>query len=176
MGMQYIGEIRLFPFGFAPREWATCDGQLLPIQPNTALFSVIGTNYGGDGRTSFALPDLRGRVPLSFGQAPGLGLYDLGDQGGQEAVTLTSETVPPHQHAMLAVDARARNEKAPVNGSSIADSQGGPLYSSTTSSPTTMDPRAILPVGSADAPHGNMMPTLALEFCIALSGVFPSRE
>lgn len=175
MGMQYIGEIRLFPMGFAPREWEPCDGQLLPIQSNTALFSIIGVTYGGDGRSTFALPDLRGRVPLSFGQGLGLPSYDLGEEGGVDAVTLAPANVPPHSHAMLAFDGRSLNEHGPSPGVSIADSQGGPAYDQSTSSLTRMDPRAILPAGSGGS-HGNMMPTLALEFCIATSGVFPNRE
>jgi len=176
MGMQYIGEIRVFPFGFAPTEWEPCNGQLLPIAQHTSLYAVIGTRYGGDGRTTFALPDLRGRVPVSFGQAPGGEPYAIGEQGGEQAVVLTERTVPPHRHTALAFDGRGQNEKTPAAGVSIADSQGQFAYSPNSTGLKAFDQRALLPAASPDNAHGNIMPTLVMELCIAMTGLFPNRE
>lgn len=176
MGMQYVGEIRVFPFGFAPREWEPCNGQLLPISQFNALYAVIGTRFGGDGKTSFALPDLRGRVPVCFGQAPGGARYEIGEQGGEQAVVLTEQTVPPHRHTMLAYEGRGQNENTPAHGVSIADSQGQFAYSPDSTGLKAFDQRALLPAASPDTAHGNIMPTLVMELCIAWSGLYPNRE
>lgn len=172
----FIGEIRAFGFGYAPREWMPCEGQLLPISQYSALFSILGTQYGGDGVRTFALPDLRGRAPLGSGQGPGLQGYDVGDAGGDESVTLTEQTVPPHVHTAQAFEARSDNKAAPEPKLALANSEAGTVYDTTAPAPpVTMDPNSIEPAGGGSLPHANMMPTIALTFCIALVGVFPQR-
>ena len=166
----FLGEIRLFAFGFAPKNWAACDGQLLPINQNQALFALLGTAYGGDGRRTFALPDLRGRVPLHRGQAPGGADHPLGEAGGEEAHTLTVAELPRHTHTASANGGPA-TRSAP-GGRVWAVSQRK-IYAD---APTTaMDPDAISAAGE-DLPHSSMQPFLGLQFCIALSGIFPSRD
>lgn len=175
----FIGEIRVFPYSFAPQGWFACEGQLLPIQAYTALFSIIGTTYGGDGVRTFALPNLGGRIPLSSGEGPGLSRYDLGEEGGTIAVTLSQATVPSHQHTLQAFDGRGTNEKTPTGESALAESQDGNAYDATKPPPpplVAMDPNSISPVGGTPTPHDNMMPTLALEFCIAWQGIFPPHS
>ncbi len=172
MSDPFLGEIRLFPYTFAPRGWALCNGQILSIAQNTALFSLIGTIYGGDGRTTFALPDLRGRVAVSSGQGPGLSQYDVGQTGGAESVTLTEAEAPAHTHAM--------NVNGPSSGSNNPNNRylgrvsTGTAYAATTNG-KTLKPDAIAPSG-ADHPHENRPPHLALNYCIALEGVFPARD
>lgn len=174
MADPFVAEIRIFPFNFAPKGWAFCDGQLMPISQNTALFSLLGTTYGGDGKSTFALPDLEGRAPMHPGQGPGLSLHDLGETGGSETVTLLASEIPAHSHAVMAA-ASPGNLNAPGSDRGIARSQGGSAYIADTSGLVTMAPQALTPAG-ASLPHNNMMPYLTFNFNIALQGVFPPRS
>ena len=168
----FLGEIRLFPYTFAPRGWAFCNGQILSISQNTALFALIGTTYGGDGRTTFALPDLRGRVAVSSGQGPGLSTYDLGAAGGTESVSLTESEMPIHQHQM-SVNGMAGGFSSP-NNRYIGRVSGGTSYAGTPND-RTLNPGAISPAGGGQ-PHENRPPHLTLNYCIALAGIFPARD
>lgn len=169
MSNPYLAEIRMFGFGFPPRGWAQCDGQVLPISQHTALFSLLGTTYGGDGRTTFALPDLRGRVPIA---ADG----DLGGVTGAEEVALSAETIPAHGHEMLlATSAPADRQSGGEHVFAMTGRAAGDLYASGSSpADTEMAPAAISSTGAE--PHQNMQPYLAVNFAIALVGVFPSRS
>lgn len=169
MADPFVAEIRIFPFNFAPKGWAFCNGQLLPISQNTALFSLLGTTYGGDGKSTFALPNLQGRAPMHTGQGPGLSLYNLGQQGGSETVALLESEIPAHTHQTRAVGAFA-NQPSPANniwGRSAAN----PYTAAQTGQ---MSPFALATTGSNE-PHNNMQPYLTFYFCIALQGVFPPR-
>jgi microcystin-dependent protein len=169
MSQPYVGEIRLFAFNFAPAGWAACDGQLLDPDENDALFQLIGTTYGGDGTTTFALPDLRGRVPIHRGQGPGLSNYDLGQRGGEEAHRLVVAELPSHTHNVRG-SKRAADTNAPAN----AAPAGGGAYDTAPIAPqdkTAMMP--TLPAGS-NAAHNNRQPFLGLQYCISLFGIFPS--
>lgn len=168
----FIGEIMLFAGTFPPVGWAFCDGQLLAIAQNTALFSLIGTTYGGNGQTTFALPDLRGRVPIHPGQGPGLPGFTLGESSGEPAHTLLTTELPAHSHALLA-DASNGSQSGPGNAFPARDPSGSPAYSA--ASNTSMAAGAISSVGSSQ-PHNNMQPFLALNFCICLQGIYPSRS
>jgi len=168
MADPFVAEIRIFAGNFAPRGWAFCDGQLLPINQNTALFSLLGTTYGGNGTTTFALPDLRGRSPMHHGQGPGLSSRDLGEAGGETAVALAAAELPLHSHTLQGVNAPG-NQAAPaghtwaeVRGALYAPTAGGQLHAAA--------------VGNPPAPHTNMPPYLSLNFIIALEGVFPPRS
>ena len=171
MSNPFIGEIRLFGGNFAPQGWAFCSGQLQAINDNTALFSLIGTTYGGDGQSTFALPDLRGRVPIHQGQGAGLSSRILGTTGGCESVTLTLAQMPVHSHQL----------NASAMAASAAAGPGGVLATATTQiygtgTPTTlMDAAEVTPVGS-NQPYENMAPFQAVNFIIALLGIFPSRS
>jgi len=168
----FVAEIRIFPFNFAPSGWAFCDGQLLPLSQNTALFSLLGTTYGGNGKSNFALPDLQGNAPMFWGQGPGLSLRDIGETGGSDTVTLLESEIPSHSHAWMASNQPAE-DRAPA-GEILGRSVGASLYQTTTSGLQAMSPDAIAPAGG-DQPHNNLMPYLTLSFCIALQGVFPPR-
>jgi microcystin-dependent protein len=170
----FVAEIRPFPFNFVPRGWALCDGQLLPISQNTALFSLLGTTYGGDGKTTFALPDLRGRAPLHQGQGPGLSLYDVGQEGGEETVTLTSAEMPLHTHQLKAATQDPADSQFVTASATFASSTGGKFYR-TASDGSALSQQALTTAG-ASLPHNNMQPYLTLNFCIALQGIFPPRE
>jgi microcystin-dependent protein len=175
----FLGQITLFPFNFAPKGWAFCQGQIMPIQQNTALFSLLGTFYGGDGRTNFALPDLRGRVPVAQGQGPGLSIYDLGSMQGVEAVTLNASQVPPHSHPFPAFAVQATTN-AP-NGGLPAQGHGsgrGAFAVNIYAPPQTAVPLASGQVAAAGGghAHNNLQPYLTLNWCIALQGIFPSRS
>jgi microcystin-dependent protein len=172
MADPFVAEIRIFPFNFAPKGWAWCNGQLLPISQNTALFSLLGTTYGGNGQTTFALPDLMGRAPMHPGQGPGLSLHDLGETGGSDFVTLLQSEIPSHSHEIHA-NANPANLAAPSPLRSLARAAPGQAYSATIS-PTSFNGVAIAPAGG-DQPHNNMMPYLTLYFNIALQGIFPPR-
>jgi microcystin-dependent protein len=172
MADPFVAEIRIFPFNFAPKGWAWCDGQLLPLSQNTALFSLLGTTYGGNGKSNFALPDLQGRAPMHPGQGPGLSLHDLGEQGGSETVTLLESEIPAHPHGMQA-NAFPANIQAPSPQRALAQSTGGVAYKPPPVN-TTMSSQAIGPAGG-DQPHNNMQPYLTFYFNIALQGVFPPR-
>lgn len=175
----FVAEIRIFPFNFAPKGWAFCDGQILPISQNTALFSLLGTTYGGDGKSTFALPNLQGSVPMHPGQGPGLTLHDLGEPGGSDAIALLSTEMPMHSHTMVAVTDAGTTDLP--NGQMLAngnwsDGQGGGgglQYYSATAPNTSMG--QALGVFGASLPHNNLMPYLTLNFCIALQGIFPPR-
>jgi microcystin-dependent protein len=168
----FVAEIRIFPFNFAPKGWAWCDGQLLPITQNTALFSLLGTTYGGDGKSTFALPDLQGCAPMHPGQGPGLSLHDLGETGGSDTVTLLSSEMAGHPHALRADTVDAADTNVPSPNASLALSTGGTLYQAATNS--QLADQALAPAGG-DQPHNNLQPYLTLYFNIALQGVFPPR-
>jgi microcystin-dependent protein len=174
MADPFVAEIRIFPFNFAPKGWAWCDGQILPISQNTALFSLLGTTYGCNGQSTFALPNLQGSAPIHAGQGPGLSLYDLGQSGGSETVTLLESEIPAHSHAMMAL-ADPANAQIPSPTASLTRSAGGFAYSVTTSGLVSMANNALVPAGG-DQPHNNLMPYLTLNFNIALQGVFPPRS
>ena len=171
MADPFIAEIRIFPFNFAPKGWAWCDGQLMPLSQNTALFSLLGTTYGGDGKSNFALPDLQGRAPMHPGQGPGLSLHDLGETGGSETVTLLESEIPAHAHTLVASQADGL-ERIPT-GQKLATGIGISAYQ-TPGPLTQLNPAALAPAGG-DQPHNNLMPYLTFYFAIALQGVFPPR-
>lgn len=174
MSNPFVAEVRIFAFNFAPKGWAFCDGQLLPLSQNTALFSLLGTTYGGDGKSTFALPDLQGSAPLQPGQGQGLSLYDLGQLGGEEFVTLLQSEIPIHTHTMMAQNQPAQVD-APGPDRTYARSSGGFSYKAPPFTTTVvMAPEMLAPAGGS-LPHNNMMPYLTLNFCIALQGVFPQR-
>ncbi|HEY1011857.1 MAG TPA: tail fiber protein [Herpetosiphonaceae bacterium] len=172
MADPFVAEIRIFPFNFAPKGWAWCDGQLLPISQNTALFSLLGTTYGGNGKSNFALPDLQGRAPMHPGQGPGLSLHDLGETGGSETVSLLESEIPAHSHAARAVNESAHT--ANPQGANLSRGVGIRTYLPGTPAMGQMAPEALAPAGG-DQPHNNMQPYLTFYFCIALQGVFPPR-
>jgi microcystin-dependent protein len=171
MADPFVAEIRIFPFNFAPKGWAWCNGQLMPISQNTALFSLLGTTYGGDGKSTFALPDLEGRAPMHPGQGPGLSLHDLGETGGSETVTLLESEIPAHSHGL-----RASLDDAdlaiPTPARSLAKASAN-LYAPLSQN-VSMAAEALTPAGG-DQPHNNMQPYLTFYFNIALQGVFPPR-
>lgn len=173
MGTPYVGEVRLFAGNFSPNGWMDCDGQLLPISEYETLFQLIGTTYGGDGQTTFALPDLRGRAPVHQGAGPGLFNVVLGESGGAESVTLTQAQLPAHTHALVgsAANATATSPAGAVPGTmpEVATSAYGsdaPL--------TTLSPQGVGSAGGSQ-PHDNMQPYLAVRYIIALFGIFPSQ-
>jgi microcystin-dependent protein len=163
----------MFGCNFPPRGWAFCNGQLLPISQNTALFSLLGTMYGGDGRSNFGLPDLQGSSPMFWGQGPGLSLRSQGEISGSSTVTLLTSEMPLHNHALQAT-VEDGTQGSLTNGAVLATSIGGALYQSTLAPVTAMNPQALAPAGGS-LPHNNMQPTLTVNFCIALQGVFPPR-
>jgi microcystin-dependent protein len=173
MADPFVAEIRMFPFNFAPRGWAFCDGQLLPLSQNTALFSLLGTTYGGNGKSNFALPDLQGRSPMHPGQGPGLSLHDLGETGGSETVSLLESEIPAHSHTVRVVATEFADTNLPA-GNNLSRSSNGKAYNSNTAGLTPMSPQSLAPAGG-DQPHNNMMPYLTVYFNIALQGVFPPR-
>src|SRR5688500_10999587 len=172
MASPFVAEIRIFGFNFAPTGWAQCNGQLLPISQNTALFALLGTFYGGDGRTTFALPDMQGNVPMFWGQGPGLSLHDLGETGGSETVTLLQSEIPFHTHNLSASQGDGL-ERFP-DAQRFATGIGISMYQ-TPGALVQLSPNALSPTGGS-LPHNNMMPYLTLNFCIALQGVFPPRS
>ena len=171
MAAPFVAEIRIFPFNFAPKGWAWCDGQLLPLSQNTALFSLLGTTYGGNGKSNFALPNLQGRVPIHPGQGPGLSLRDLGETGGSDTVSLLESEIPSHRHTEQ-ISAADGIEQGP-SGNLLAGGVGVGQYHAPTNM-VNMASQAIAPAGG-DQPHNNLMPYLCAYFCIALQGVFPPR-
>jgi microcystin-dependent protein len=173
MADPFVAEIRIFACNFAPTGWATCDGQLMPLSQNTALFSLLGTTYGGDGKSTFALPDLQGRAPMHPGQGPGLSLHDLGETGGSETVTLLDSEMPAHSHTVMSVAAVFAANSNIVTGNAFGKSAQGNAYVPSANL-VQMSDEALTPAGG-DLPHNNMQPYLTLNFCIALQGVFPPR-
>lgn len=165
MSEPFLAEVRMVGFNFAPRGWAFCDGQILPINQNQSLYSLLGTTYGGDGRTSFALPDLRGRTPIHVSASHG-----LGEKAGEESHTLSVAEIPQHRHAVQASSASA---DAPIPAGNVLAAANN-LYHDTANT-TGLRSGTIAPVGGGQA-HGNMQPFLAVNFCIALRGLFPSRN
>jgi microcystin-dependent protein len=170
MSNQFVAEIRMFAGNFAPTGWALCNGQLMPISQNTALFSLLGTMYGGDGKSTFALPNLQDSSPMGWGDGPGLMIRDQGEQGGTEAVTLLQSEIPAHTHQLIGATDDV-NSLSPVGAMPGAAESVG-LYRSGANS--TMGASALLPQGSS-FPHNNRQPYLAVTFIIALQGVFPAR-
>jgi microcystin-dependent protein len=168
----FIAEIRMFAGNFAPRGWAFCDGQLLSISQNTALFSLLGTTYGGNGTTTFALPDLRGRVPMHAGQGPGLTDRILGEQGGEETHTLLVGELPAHSHPAYA-DSAVGTAAGPPGGLPGRNAAGIPAYGS---APSAMLHPGAVGVQGGGQPHNTMQPYLVINFIIALEGIYPSRN
>jgi microcystin-dependent protein len=173
MADPFVAEIRIFPFNFAPKGWAFCNGQLLPLSQNTALFSLLGTVYGGDGKSTFALPDLEGSAAMHPGQGLGLSLRDLGQIGGAESITLLVSEMPLHTHNIMVVT-EGGDVQAPAPDRALARSSEGFAYTTGNANLVTMAPQMLAPAGGS-LPHNNMQPYLTLNFCIALQGVFPPR-
>ena len=167
----FVAEIRIFPFNFAPKGWAFCDGQILPLSQNTALFSLLGTTYGGDGKSNFALPNMQGNAPMHPGQGPGLSLHDLGETGGSDTVSLLESEIPSHSHGFIVSQSDA-TDQSPVN-ELLAAGVGIGQYG-TPGAITQLSSNALAPAGG-DQPHNNMQPYLTLNLCIALQGVYPPR-
>ena len=176
MSEPFVAEIRIFACNFNPRGWAFCNGQILPISQNTALFSLLGTYYGGDGKTTFGLPNLQGRAPLHQGQGPGLSEHSIGEEGGEAAVTLTGSELPAHPHL-------ARCSSVPGLQPGPANNVWSPLPARPTPPPVysdagpnvAMNPGTLAPAGG-NQPHNNRSPYLGLNFCIALQGIYPPRN
>jgi len=168
----FVGQIIIVPFNFAPKGWMTCDGQILTISGNTALFSLLGTTFGGDGVHTFALPDLRGRMPIGAGQGPGLSLRDMGENGGEEQVTLTVEQMPSHTHVAMGVPSAA---SAGSPGSTAYWATPRALLYSAAAPDTGMNGAALTTVGGGQ-PHDNLKPYLVMNYIIATQGVFPPRD
>ncbi len=175
MTSPFVAEIRIFGFNFAPKGWAQCDGQIMSISQNTALFSLLGTTYGGNGTSNFALPNLQGSTPIQAGQGAGLSLRDLGEVGGEQTVTLLETEMPAHTHSVNAasVSASANDPTGDVWAATTIARQGVNTYGTTGGA--TMGFNALNLAGG-DQPHNNMMPYITLNFCIALQGVFPARS
>jgi microcystin-dependent protein len=178
MSNPFVAEIRMFGFNFAPRGWARCDGQLLPISQNTALFSLVGTFYGGDGKSTFALPNLQGSAPMHWdgfqGQGPGVSSHSVGELGGSSTVTLIQSEMPVHTHALNTTPV-ASLVAVPGPTVALGRSRGLNAYqSNSTQNLATLSPNAISTAGGSQ-PHNNLQPYLVLNFCIALQGIFPPR-
>jgi microcystin-dependent protein len=171
MSDPFVAEIRIFAFDFAPTGWALCDGQLIPISQNTALFSLLGTYYGGDGKSTFALPDLQDAVPLSTGSGGGLSSRGVGEMSGSETVTLLQSEIPAHNHRLNTSEADAILRLPAAQ--TWANGQGVQVYSSGAFD-TTLSPNALAIAGGGQ-PHNNLMPYLTMNYCIAMQGVFPQR-
>jgi microcystin-dependent protein len=170
-----LGMIQLFGFGFAPRGWAVCDGSLMSIAQNTALFSLLGNQYGGDGKSTFALPDLRGRVPVGNGQGPGLSGNELGQTGGSENVTLQTSQIPAHTHQLLASsDAQSTGTPASNSLGSAGRGSGANIFAPGANNLVPMASNTGAAGGTQS--HSNMQPYLVMNWCIAVEGIFPSRN
>jgi microcystin-dependent protein len=173
MSEPFLGEIRLFPYTFAPRNWAFCAGQIMAISQNQALFALLGTNYGGNGVTTFGLPDLRGRVAMSSGQSAASGtLYNVGQVAGSETVTLISTQMPMHNHT-IAVATEDADQKNPTG--QVLAAPGAPAYAAPSNINANLAPQAVGMAGGSQ-PHPNMQPYQVLNYCIAMVGIFPSRN
>ncbi|MBA3487531.1 MAG: phage tail protein [Lysobacter sp.] len=176
MTQPFVGEIQVFGFNFAPRGWAQCNGALLSIQQNTALFALLGTTYGGNGTTTFALPNLIGRAACNQGQGPGLTVRRMGETFGEAAVSLTAQQMPLHQHGLTlyAQHVQTRRTDEPANGSALSNPGTGSTF--VNSAPTTSFATNLIGVAGAGQPHRNQQPYLAINICIALQGIFPSFD
>lgn len=172
MADPFLGEIRMAGFNFAPRGWGFCNGAILSIAQNSALFALLGTTYGGDGITTFALPNLMGRLPLNQGQGPGLSPRTIGEMGGVEQVTLTSQQLPNHTHTLAAASAGTRTSSA---GGNLLASGEADIYARGAGQPVALSPDQLSPAGGSQ-PHTNLQPALAVNFFIAFEGIFPSRN
>jgi microcystin-dependent protein len=168
----FVGEIRIFAFNFAPTGWAMCNGQVLPISQNEALFALLGTFYGGDGITTFALPNLQSRVPIHQGAGAGLSTYEIGEAAGTENVTLSTSQMPAHSHA---VQADAKHGTSGDPGTRVLAKSGAHVYSDQPDGSTVMNAGMLAESGGSE-PHTNIQPYLVLNFCISLFGIFPSRD
>jgi microcystin-dependent protein len=178
MATPYLSEIKIFSFNFPPKGWALCNGQLLPINQNQALFSLLGTTYGGNGQSTFALPNLQGMAPLQQGQGPGLSLYDLGQTGGEQTVTLLQTELPAHAHGAQAYPSTGDTNLPAANVWASAHTGKTPFHMYAPDAPanrTAMSPQG-LSIAGGSLPHNNMPPYLVLTFCIALQGIFPPRQ
>ncbi|MEP6491704.1 MAG: tail fiber protein [bacterium] len=175
MSDQFVAEIRIFPFNFPPKGWAQCDGQVMPLSQNTALFSLLGTTYGGDGRSTFALPNLGGNVPMQPGQGPGLSLRDLGEQSGTDAITLLVTELPVHTHTLTADNLDPADLNVPNPQRVLAQSTGVFAFQASNAGVKPMAAQG-LPAGGGGTSHSNLQPYLTLNFCIALQGIFPPRS
>lgn len=173
---QYIGEIRAVAFNYAPEDdgWALCNGQLLSIAQNTALFSLLGTTFGGNGVTNFALPDLRGRVPMHFGQGPGLSNREMGESAGEEQVTLYLTQIPPHQHEVVPVATSGEGSLNDPTGGMIPANSGSPIYATPDTANGKMAPASCGVTGGGQG-HDNLQPYLVVNYIIAVQGIFPPR-
>jgi microcystin-dependent protein len=169
----FVAEIRIYPFNFAPKGWAFCDGQILPLSQNTALFSLLGTTYGGDGKSNFALPNMQGNAPMHPGQGPGLSDHFLGETGGSDTVTLLESEMPAHSHNFGA-SVRDGTARSP-GGQLVAKGVGVNMYAPAASAPLVQFSTNVITPAGGGQPHNNMMPYLTLNFCIAMQGVFPPR-
>jgi microcystin-dependent protein len=174
MSDPFVAEIRIFPFNFAPTGWAFCNGQLMPISQNTALFSLLGTTYGGDGKSTFALPNLQGSAPLQPGQGPGLSLYDLGQTGGEETVTLLQTEMPVHAHQ--ASGGSGSGPTSPANNTWGTGAGRTPPPTYVDGNPNVQMAPITVAIAGGSQPHNNMQPYLTLNFCIALQGIYPARS
>jgi microcystin-dependent protein len=177
MADPFVAEIRIFAFNFAPTGWATCNGQLLPISQNTALFSLLGTTYGGDGKSTFALPDLQGSAPMHPGQGPGLSQHFLGEQSGQQFVTLIQSEMPFHTHNVQADALDVGDNHVPTPNLVLASSGGVFAYIPSSPAPALVQANLNgISIAGGSLPHNNMQPYLTLLYCIALQGIFPPRS
>jgi microcystin-dependent protein len=175
----FLGQIQLYSFNFAPKQWAFCAGQILPISQYTALFSLLGVSFGGDGVRSFGLPNLQQNVAIGYGTGPGLSTYDMGEQGGTPAITITNTEMAAHTHSLMATTDRGNAQSATNN--LLGTGASGPPNSQNvanlyiTAVPNVVMPASIGPTGG-NLPHANVQPSLTLNYCIALAGVFPQRQ
>jgi microcystin-dependent protein len=175
MSNPFVAEIRIFAGNFAPKGWALCDGQLMSISQNTALFSLLGTTYGGDGKSTFALPNLQGSAPMQAGQGPGLSLRSLGETAGEQTVTLLQTEMPAHAHGVQCSPSGGLSSPGPANTWSGGLKGGAPAFGATGANNVQMNPFA-LSIAGGNQPHNNLHPFLGLTFIIALQGVFPARS
>jgi len=176
MAVVYLGSMMLVPYDFAPMGFAFCNGQLLPISTYSALFSLLGTMYGGDGRSNFALPNLQGSLAVGMGQGPGMSDYVVGQAAGSPTVTLTTNTVPPHQHKVNAAKAAANLNTPKSNAMALSTSPQIYYNNATLTNMVAMSTGSVSPFGGNNQPHNNMMPYLGLQWIIALQGIFPPRS